>query len=76
MNYEMITTVSAIAAAYVGAFKVLKWVPNKYLPFISVAFAEVFFVVPTSVYNLIVPISMAGLGAAGVYHMATKDGAK
>lgn len=74
MNYEMIATVSAIVAAYLGAFKVLKWVPNKYLPFIGVGFASVFFVVPENVYNVLVPISMSGLGAAGVYQMTKNKG--
>lgn len=72
----MIATVSAIVTAYIGAFKVLKIVPNKYLPFIAVLFAAIFYLVPKTIYDVLVPISMSGLGASGVYHMVKKEGVK
>lgn len=76
MNYEMIAAVSAVVASYMGAFKALKWVPSKYIPFISVAVAGFFFVVPTKVYELMIAVSIAGLSAVGIYKLSQKEGTR
>lgn len=77
MTNEMIITVSAIVAAYVGVFKGFELVPTKYLPLIALLVAAIFVLSPVAFQGQIITISTIGLTASGVYGMTkNKDGAK
>jgi hypothetical protein len=77
MTNEMIITVSALVAAYVGVIKSFKLLPNKYLPLVSLVVAAAFVFSPAAIQDKIILISVIGLTASGVYGMTkNKDGGK